>query len=61
MKHPRPGKSGYAFKREGSDWDLVVWTPPKGCKFVGYTTIDGARCAMWTTKKGDTYARVHLG
>ena len=55
---PRPS-SGYAFRRDDGEWDLVMWaSPPKGCRFVGFTSIDGSRCAMWTTPKGDTYAQL---
>lgn len=54
---PRP-TAGYAFRRDDGEWDLVMWTPPKGCRFVGFTHVDGSRCGMWTTPKGDTYAQL---
>jgi hypothetical protein len=56
-------KSGYAYKLNGpvagwrtakdDDWEVEQVTRVRGASFVGFRTIDGARCTVWLiTRKG---------
>lgn len=68
MELPPYLRSGYAFRFEGKgcwkkakddDWEIVMIDAIRG-KYLGWRRIDGARCAVYETKRG-LYAQVVFG